>query len=295
VKCASDEKEVAAADEEYETLRKQRVGLQEKIKELVRECNVLIAKENEAAAIRDKSVAQKVQNEEELKRLSISSAQCLSVIKSYNEFMEINGKYIDEMKQNFNGLWKEFEDKWTKWTANDIAIWFRYKTVGMDTSNVDWRKTREELERRNISGKSLRKFSELTFECLDIHDFEVVQHLMSSINELKGKNVPLRTLKVQEIPRDYLCPLTKKVMEDPVMAFDGHCYERKAIEEYLRSEKRSPVTGKEADFAIVFPNHRLRGEIEVFMKGSGGGEGLEGLMSKLLSESKTDEGAPETH
>jgi len=84
-------------------------------------------------------------------------------------------------------------------------------------------------------------------------------------------------------------------MEDPVMAFDGHCYERKAIEEYLKSHQKSPVTGKEADFAIVFPNHRLRGEIEVFMKGNGG-ESLR-VMAQLVNENRTDdghEGNPET-
>ena len=204
--------------------------------------------------------------------------------------MEINSKYIEEIKQCFDSLWAEFESKWVSWTPDDIATWFRYQTVGMDTGNVDWRKTREQLERRNITGKSLRKFSELTFECLDIHDFEMVQHLMSVINVLKRRKGPLRPLKLEEIPTDYVCPITKNVMGDPVMAFDGHCYERKAIENYLQSHQKSPVTGKDADFAIVFPNHRLRGEIQVFMKGNG----KEGAMEQFLNENKTNEGVPDT-
>merc|ERR1719244_2097954 len=46
IKCSSDDKEVAAADEEYDALRQQRVELQEKIKVLVSECNLVIDKEN---------------------------------------------------------------------------------------------------------------------------------------------------------------------------------------------------------------------------------------------------------
>merc|ERR1719447_2592359 len=102
----------------------------------------------------------------------------------------------------------------------------------------------------------------------------MVHHLMSCIRGLrKGDTSPSSSRSDQEIPSDYICPITKQLMKEPVMAFDGHCYERKAIEDYLQSHQKSPVTGKKADFSIVFPNHRLRGEIEVFMKGSGGGEG----------------------
>ena len=31
-----------------------------------------------------------------------------------------------------------------------------------------------------------------------------------------------------------LCPITYEIMEDPVIAYDGHSYERKAIKEWYR-------------------------------------------------------------
>jgi hypothetical protein len=274
-------------------LRQQRVGLQQKIKVLVAECNAVILKENMAAEARDKAVSQKQRNEQERDRLSVSSTQCLAVIESYNKFMTVNEQFIEEIKHNFEGLWTKFESVWKSWTADDITTWFRYKTVEMDTHDVDWRKVKEELERRKITGKSFRKFSELTFEPLGIVDFEMVHHLMSCIRGLReGDTSPSSSRSDQEIPSDYICPITKQLMKEPVMAFDGHCYERKAIEDYLQSHQKSPVTGKKADFAIVFPNHRLRGEIEVFMKGSGGGEG--NRIFQFLNENNTAEGVPQT-
>ncbi len=40
---------------------------------------------------------------------------------------------------------------------------------------------------------------------------------------------------------EFYCPITKKLMVDPVVASDGHTYERSALIEYLQSETVSPV------------------------------------------------------
>ena len=47
------------------------------------------------------------------------------------------------------------------------------------------------------------------------------------------------------IPNEFLCPLTSKVMIDPVLLSDGNCYEREAIEKWFASNhKESPVTNE---------------------------------------------------
>ena len=63
-------------------------------------------------------------------------------------------------------------------------------------------------------------------------------------------------------PDEFRCPLTLTAMRDPVVASDGHSYERKAIEEVLRGHHpRSPLT-REALRAELVPNHALRRRIE---------------------------------
>lgn len=68
----------------------------------------------------------------------------------------------------------------------------------------------------------------------------------------------------------FYCPLTKQLMVDPVIASDGHSYERYAFADYWSDhgqtvqalEKRmSPVTGELLTSEVTEPNHALRKEI----------------------------------
>ena len=57
-------------------------------------------------------------------------------------------------------------------------------------------------------------------------------------NEKRG-----RAALSTEIAQKLRCPLTQKLLFDPVIADDGYTYERSAILEYLKSDKTSPVDG----------------------------------------------------
>merc|ERR1719192_1802671 len=70
----------------------------------------------------------------------------------------------------------------------------------------------------------------------------------------------------RDIPEAFLCPITHRVIQDPVIAFDGRSYEKEAIEEYLQKHNKSPVTGAEAITTMVFPNHDLRSRIIAFIE-----------------------------
>jgi hypothetical protein len=59
-------------------------------------------------------------------------------------------------------------------------------------------------------------------------------------------------------PRHFICPLTGQIMVDPVMAADGHTYERAAISDWLRLRDVSPVTGQPLSSAVLQPNYSLR-------------------------------------
>ena len=55
--------------------------------------------------------------------------------------------------------------------------------------------------------------------------------------------------------------MSSVVMGDPVMATDGHSYERKQIERWLATKSTSPMTGEALEHSILTPNHALRGRI----------------------------------
>eukprot|EP01084_Bolivina_argentea_P056429 103294_1 len=64
-----------------------------------------------------------------------------------------------------------------------------------------------------------------------------------------------------EIPSEFMCPITKQTMEDPVICSDGHSYERFAIQDWLLNHETSPMTNAKLVTKQVFPNHSLRSMI----------------------------------
>ena len=71
-------------------------------------------------------------------------------------------------------------------------------------------------------------------------------------------------------PDELLCPITLCVMTDPVLAMDGHTYERAAIEDWLRRSRDSPRTGAPLTSDMLLPNHALRALISALALSDGG-------------------------
>ena len=73
-------------------------------------------------------------------------------------------------------------------------------------------------------------------------------------------------LKERGVPDGYLCPISLEVMEDPVIAADGHSYERSDIEAWFnRGNDTSPKTGGALPHQFLTPNHNLRSAIQDFL------------------------------
>ena len=77
----------------------------------------------------------------------------------------------------------------------------------------------------------------------------------------------LRRLRIgqDEIPDDMICPISFEVMKDPVMAQDGHTYERVAIVEWLKTKGTSPMTQEPLDAEDLVPQHIVRKLIDSFL------------------------------
>eukprot|EP00951_Prasinocladus_malaysianus_P044804 scaffold584898_cov18-Prasinocladus_malaysianus.AAC.1 len=64
------------------------------------------------------------------------------------------------------------------------------------------------------------------------------------------------------IPESFFCMITGEVFTDPVMARDGHTYERSAIEAWLGQCGASPITRGPMDAGCLLPNRSLLAAIE---------------------------------
>lgn len=60
------------------------------------------------------------------------------------------------------------------------------------------------------------------------------------------------------------CPISQEIFNDPVVAADGHTYERKAIEAWFTSHATSPMTNEPLLHLMLVPNILVRGMIKQY-------------------------------
>lgn len=76
----------------------------------------------------------------------------------------------------------------------------------------------------------------------------------------------MQMLHGDSFPHDFLCPITQELMVDPVIAADGHSYERKAIKRWFKHSLRSPKTGALLSHPGVTRNFTLRAAINTLVR-----------------------------
>lgn len=67
-------------------------------------------------------------------------------------------------------------------------------------------------------------------------------------------------------PPSFYCPISQQCFHDPVVLADGHTYERRYIERWLKHHSTSPVSGMLLPQKDMFPNHALRNAIEEYFQ-----------------------------
>jgi U-box domain len=94
------------------------------------------------------------------------------------------------------------------------------------------------------------------------HDDDNGQHV-------EGNNLdasPLSPLSIvnneDRPPPNYLCPLTLLVMDDPVNDGCGHCFERRAILDWLEYRDVCPISRKPIAYDSLFRNGHLKARIQ---------------------------------
>jgi hypothetical protein len=69
----------------------------------------------------------------------------------------------------------------------------------------------------------------------------------------------------RDAPKGFICPLTLEIMYDPVLDPEGNTYERRAITEWLRHKRNSPVSRQPLNEKMLIPNNALRETIHEIM------------------------------
>ncbi|KAJ8416980.1 hypothetical protein AAFF_G00328580 [Aldrovandia affinis] len=131
------------------------------------------------------------------------------------------------------------------WSEEDVLAWLCAEGLEALVST---------FKANNIDGGELICLTKETLAAeLNIDSVGLRNKVMRKIEELK------MTLVCTGVPDELLCPITREVMKDPVIAADGYSYEREAIESWINSKNRSsPMTNLPLQTTVVTPNRTLK-------------------------------------
>ncbi|KAJ3594104.1 hypothetical protein NHX12_006436 [Muraenolepis orangiensis] len=120
------------------------------------------------------------------------------------------------------------------WSEEDVGAWLTEEGLEglVDTFRAN-----------NIDGAELLGVTKETL---------VELHVGEKLEELKGVSA------CSGVPDEYLCPITRELMKEPVMASDGFSYEREAIENWIARNRSSPMTNLPLRTTLLTPNHTLK-------------------------------------
>lgn len=90
------------------------------------------------------------------------------------------------------------------------------------------------------------------------------------INELNSVNTPFtlaqENLYEEDVPKYYICPLTKNIMKVPVITPYGNSYEKSAIENWLIDKNFDPISKKPLKKEQLVINYSLKNIIEEYLR-----------------------------
>ena len=108
-----------------------------------------------------------------------------------------------------------------------------------------------------VDGQALLKaIGDAELVCADAASVGFARSRLAEMPMLMEKRREALGITEIDPPDDFLCPITCEKMVDPVVASDGHSYERQAIEEVIGGTKVSPLT-REVLEPIVYANTAL--------------------------------------
>ncbi len=116
------------------------------------------------------------------------------------------------------------------------------------------KKKEEKLKNENLLRKTKEEYKSLLNKNSSIH------------NNYTNNNYYNNNNNNFDIPFTFICPLTKNIMKEPVMTKYGSNYEKNAIENYLKENKKDPLTGNPLSLNMLKPNLKLKLAIEDYIK-----------------------------
>ncbi|XP_003405882.1 WD repeat, SAM and U-box domain-containing protein 1 isoform X1 [Loxodonta africana] len=141
------------------------------------------------------------------------------------------------------------------WSEEDVSVWLCEQGL-KDLVGI--------FKMNNIDGKELLNLTkESLADDLKIESLGLRSKVLRKIEELRTKVKSLSS----GIPDEFICPITRELMKEPVIASDGYSYEKEAMENWIGKKKRtSPMTNLILPSVVLTPNRTLKMAIDRWLE-----------------------------
>merc|ERR1712228_196532 len=276
----------------YNSLKQKRQNLQEKVKNLVIEINKLIDEENNCNNDKCQTLDKFNLLRKELDEYQQLFARSKDLTTKYSNFESNVEHKTDELKEYFVSKWTEHEQNWTEWNVNGIICWFKYLIHDNKlrlSKEFNLKIVEQKMMEQQMKGVLLNTLDRNDLKPMGIVSISDRIQTYKRIRALVEKYPNLQkdddddekglfdadkiTADGQKegfqikIPQEYICPISKEIMKDPVKAYDLITYERENIVEYIKKYKRAPNCEHECDGdEPLLRNRQLKTKIEQFLE-----------------------------
>lgn len=145
------------------------------------------------------------------------------------------------------------------WTVDDVCNWLVTISMSQYTDN---------FKSNDIDGTELISLSNDMLVSLKIDALGHRNKILRAKKCISVKREYLLKDPDAGIPDEYLCPITRELMKDPVIAEDGYTYEREAIVAWTSKGKDcSPMTNATLNTKQLTPNRSLKMLIQRHLNG----------------------------
>jgi DNA repair exonuclease SbcCD ATPase subunit len=199
----------------------------------------------------------KIQDEmlELLEEWEVNSIQRSGELDERERRLQITtGEYearVDTMEQALNAAQEELK---------------RLKVVISECAGYEERA--QEREERAQACAELAHLRGVGLEALEAAELRKLQGVVQKTSRLLEHALVRRAAESEVFAAqiEFMCPIGHDLMQEPVMAADGHTYERRHIERLFAMKAgetlRSPMTNAELTKTDLYPNHALKSMIE---------------------------------
>ena len=218
------------------------------------------------------------------------------LIKEYEKFDKLNDEMIEKLRFYFMKKWDIFMRGWIKWDYKHIINWINYLCIENKislSSSCNLSEIEQELKKCGFNGAWFGSIDKNELKLVGFNVLNDRQQIYDRIHELISKyskysiyeciegkadsdNIlfdnPKRDGFIEQngiqIPKQFLCPITKKIMIEPVQIFDDITYEKKEIIKYLEQYNQSPITKEivNDNELVILPNRKLHQKIQTFLR-----------------------------